>query len=713
MSGRRSGAIRGMALFALAAAMGGTTLAVPAQAVVGTPAAAGSYSFTAQLNIGDGDKSRACTGALVDAQWIVTAASCFAADPQAPAEVVAGKPALKTIATIGRTDLTATTGGHVSEIVQIVPRAGRDMVMARLAAPATGIAPVKLATTPPAAGDALKVAGYGRTKTEWVPDKLHEANFTVDSATGDALNITGATAGDAICMGDSGGPVLRDTGSGSYELVGVSSRSWQGGCFGTEETRNGAVASRADGAALGAALLPGQRLLSGDSLISNSAKATLQADGNFVIASNAGKTLWSTGTGGNAGATVSLDATGNLVVLKADGTTKLWESKTSAPGGSAVLTDRGNFVVYTDKKESRWSSGTVIRNDYNNDGRSDIVDWYDYTDGHDAMHRFIAGPDGTFLPPVTSWTRPAGGYTADNMKFLTGDYNGDGTGDVAAFYGHTDGSMALFTWLGKGDGNFAEPLTSWKVAPGNWTAANVNPQSGDFNGDGRDDISVWYDYADGSDKLFTFLAKPDGGFANPVASFSRPKDNWWVENMKFGTGDYNGDGRDDLAVFYTYSDKSARLFTFLAKPDGGFADPVAGWESPSWGEGARSTVNSGDFNGDGRDDISVWYDYADGSDGISTFLAEADGTFKTRTVAATIPAGNLWREHMKVVAGDYNGDGRDDLGFMYGYDAGTIRMFTMTSKANGTFNGHTGSWSSTGSAWTFERVHLVERYTQQ
>jgi hypothetical protein len=47
----------------------------------------------------------------------------------------------------------------------------------------------------------------------------------------------------------------------------------------------------------------------------------------------------------------------------------------------------------------------------------------------------------------------------------------------------------------------------------------------------------------------------------------------------------------------------------------------------------------------------VWYDYADGSDGISTFLAEADGTFKTRTVAATIPAGNLWREHMKVVAG--------------------------------------------------------------
>ncbi|MEV7425663.1 FG-GAP-like repeat-containing protein [Streptomyces sp. NPDC091212] len=687
-------------------------LVLPAQAVVGAPAAAGSYAFTAHLAIGDGE--RACTGALVDAQWLVTAASCFATDPEAGTDVPAGKPSMKTVATIGRSDLSATTGGHVSEVVQLVPRAGRDMVMARLATPATGITPVKMATQPPQTGDVLKVTGYGRTKTEWVQNRLHEAAFTLDSATDGALNITGKTADDAICKGDTGGPVLRETGSGSYELVGVSSRSWQGGCFGSEESRNGAVAARADGSALGAALRPGQRLLPGDSLVSRSVTATLRTDGDLVITSKAGKTLWSTGTGGNAGATARLDPQGNLVVLKSDGTTKLWESKTSAPGGSAVLTDRGNLVVHTDKNESLWSSGTVVRNDFNSDGRSDIVSWYDYADGHDAMHRFIAGPDGTFLPPVTSWSRAAGGFTADRMKFLTGDYNGDGTADVAAFYGYADGSMALFTWLGKGDGNFAEPLTSWKVTPGNWTAANVNPLSGDFNGDGRDDIAVWYDYTDGSDKLFTFTARPDGGFANPVASFSKPAGNWWADNMKFGTGDYNGDGRDDIGVLYTYSDRSARLFTFTARPDGGFADPVAGWEAPTWGDGARSTVSSGDFNGDGRDDIAVWYDYADGSDGVSTWLSEPDGTFKTRTVAASIPAGNLWRDHMKVVAGDYNGDGRDDLAFMYGYDAGTVRMFTMTAKADGTFNGHTGSWASSESNyWNFARVRLMERYKQQ
>ena len=33
-----------------------------------------------------------------------------------------------------------------------------------------------------------------------------------------------------------------------------------------------------------------------------------------------------------------------------------------------------------------------------------------------------------------------------------------------------------------------------------------------------------------------------------------------------------------------------------------------------------------------------------------------------------------------MVAGDYNGDGRDDLGVMYGYGTGYSRMFTWTAK---------------------------------
>jgi hypothetical protein len=44
------------------------------------------------------------------------------------------------------------------------------------------------------------------------------------------------------------------------------------------------------------------------------------------------------------------------------------------------------------------------------------------------------------------------------------------------------------------------------------------------------------------------------------------------------SGDYNGDGRDDLAAFYSYPDSSATLFTFTATPTGGFNNGgVASW----------------------------------------------------------------------------------------------------------------------------------------
>ncbi|MFI2356445.1 trypsin-like serine protease [Streptomyces anulatus] len=219
----------------------GVLTATPAQALSGNAVAAGTHTFTAKLEIGEGDTKRACTGALIDPRWVVTASSCFTTGT---ATLVRGKPAAKTTATIGRTDLTAT-GGHVSDISEIVPYEGRDLVMARLAAPAAGISPVTIATTPTTVGATLTAVGYGRTRTEWVPNKLHAGPFTVNAVTGPTLDIVGASAGSAICKGDAGGPVLRQDG-GAVALVGVSGSSWQGGCFGETETRTDAVAARTD-----------------------------------------------------------------------------------------------------------------------------------------------------------------------------------------------------------------------------------------------------------------------------------------------------------------------------------------------------------------------------------------------------------------------------------------------------------------------------------
>ncbi|MFD4911314.1 RICIN domain-containing protein [Kitasatospora purpeofusca] len=215
----------------------------PAPALSGDASPTGAYAFTVKLDIGDGNRS--CTGALIDPFWIVTAASCFADDPARPTTVPAGAPALRTTVTVGRTEPTAT--GQVRDVVELVPRSDRDLVMARLANPVTDIAPVALATTAPAAGEELTVAGFGRTRTEWVPDKLHSGLFTVGTVDPTGLGITPKTpAGAAVCKGDTGGPALRKVGD-RYELAALNSRSWQNGCLGTTESiRTGAYDTRTD-----------------------------------------------------------------------------------------------------------------------------------------------------------------------------------------------------------------------------------------------------------------------------------------------------------------------------------------------------------------------------------------------------------------------------------------------------------------------------------
>ncbi|CAO0836202.1 Repeat domain-containing protein OS=Streptomyces microflavus OX=1919 GN=Smic_51530 PE=4 SV=1 [Streptomyces microflavus] len=64
---------------------------------------------------------------------------------------------------------------------------------------------------------------------------------------------------------------------------------------------------------------------------------------------------------------------------------------------------------------------------------------------------------------------------------------------------------------------------------------------------------------------------------------------------------------------------------------------------------------------------------------------------------------------MSIVIGDYNGDGLDDFGALYGYDDGSVKAWTWSAQTNRTFAKPVSSWGVT-SGFSFARALVVERY---
>ena len=222
----------------------GWLAAGPAYAVAGgTAAADGEYGFVAHIQVGQ--TSRACTGALIDPEWVVTAASCFAEDGQA---VPAGPPAVPVTVTVGRANLASATGGQVRAVVDVVPHPDRNLALAKLVKPVIDVSPAPIGTTAPAAGESLRVAGFGRTATAWVPERLHTATLAVQSVGTSTIDVAGTPEAQAsLCKGDAGGPAFRQTGA-AVQLLAVHAASWQAGCLGVPatETRTLATETRLD-----------------------------------------------------------------------------------------------------------------------------------------------------------------------------------------------------------------------------------------------------------------------------------------------------------------------------------------------------------------------------------------------------------------------------------------------------------------------------------
>src|SRR4029453_2337977 len=188
--------------------------------------------------------------------------------------------------------------------------------------------------------------------------------------------------------------------------------------------------------------------------------------------------------------------------------------------------------------------------------------------------------------------------------------------------------------LGNGDGTFNAAVDYATGSVPLWFT------TGDFNGDGKLDLAV-ADFGNFNGKKVSILLGNGDGTFQPHVDYTTgglPR--------SVTTGDFNGDGKLDLALA-NQADNTVSIL--LGNGDGTFqphTDYVTG--------ATALIVTTGDFNADGKLDLVVT---DDGSNTVSILLGVGEGTFPTHVEYAT--GGYAY----KGTIGDFNGDKKIDLTF--------------------------------------------------
>ncbi len=175
---------------------------------------------------------------------------------------------------------------------------------------------------------------------------------------------------------------------------------------------------------------------------------------------------------------------------------------------------------------------------------------------------------------------------------------------------------------------------------------------GDFNGDGKPDLAVT-DVVSNSVAVLLNTTVP--GATLPV--FAAPTTfSTGLGPVDVMVGDFNGDGKPDLA-FANFGSNTMSVLLNTTAP--GSASPTfAARVSFATQPGPRALV-VGDFNSDGQLDIAV-ANSKGSSRSVSVFLnTTAPGSATPSFAAQTTFA--LVSNPFSVAVGDFNGDGRPDL----------------------------------------------------
>ncbi|HTA24059.1 MAG TPA: FG-GAP-like repeat-containing protein [Terriglobales bacterium] len=318
----------------------------------------------------------------------------------------------------------------------------------------------------------------------------------------------------------------------------------------------------------------------------------------------------------------------------------------------------------------------TVEGDFNGDGKPDLIAVTSSLHGY-TLSVLLGNGDGTFQTPATIGPGPSQGIAAIEV----GDFNEDGHLDFVFTQGQY-GNNTISVYLGNGDGTFQTPITTTLASPPQLADGLA---VGDFNGDGKSDVALTANAPQqGAGTVEILIGNGDGTFKAPVA-YPNAYLSW-----KIAVGDFNGDGKLDLVTAGQDFDNTG-ISVLLGNGNGTFQ---AAQNSALFGLETSALV-VGDFNRDGKDDLAV-SDAVLLSNGDGTFQSPITNAVTSPNVIAdfnndgildlvSISGGGSYSSDASIFLG--NGDGTFQQPFTFQSSLNPLAIFGTSPISIADFNG--------------------------
>ena len=335
---------------------------------------------------------------------------------------------------------------------------------------------------------------------------------------------------------------------------------------------------------------------------------------------------------------------------------------------------------------------TIQTGDLDGDGRAELLARADVGISAYGLDPFPWNklPFGPIWSDAESWNQ-----VQYYSTIQTGDINGDGRAELL---GRSADGILVY--------GFDPDTTTWVQLPGGPAWSNLGGwddpkyystiQTGDIDGDGRAEL-----LARGAGGILAYDFDPNTNAwsqlpAGPVWSDAES----WNQIQYYSTiqlGDINGDGRDELlgrsadGILVYGFDPGTNAWVQL--PGGPAWSDVGGWDDPKY----YSTIQTGDIDGDGRAEL-----LARGAGGIEVYgFDSGTNTWEQMPNGPAWSDAQLWNTpeyYSTIQTGDINGDGRAELLarsadeiVVYGFDPGTNAWSQLP---NGPTWGNIAGWNT-------------------